>query len=145
MYLNGRIWSLSSPLDLLRFRALSLRDRVRLGRFDGTRSSRRGLARDRAPEHCRVARAALRPARLRTQVWQPLVSAKFGKYADEVSAVWMWKKLVLRGSTRRAAGGEQLSYFTGGFGRLAAAMGRDIESNGGTIRVGTRSAERDRR
>ena len=31
MYLNGRMWKLSTPLDLLKFSALSFWDRVRLG------------------------------------------------------------------------------------------------------------------
>ena len=31
MYLNKRIWKLSNPLDLLRFRPLNLVDRIRLG------------------------------------------------------------------------------------------------------------------
>ena len=31
MYFNGRIWKLSTPMDVLRFRVLSLKDRIRLG------------------------------------------------------------------------------------------------------------------
>src|SRR3569832_2475926 len=31
MYFNGRLWKLSTPLDLLRFNALSFVDRIRLG------------------------------------------------------------------------------------------------------------------
>jgi protoporphyrinogen oxidase len=31
VYFNGRLWKLSTPLDLLRFKALSLVNRVRLG------------------------------------------------------------------------------------------------------------------
>jgi protoporphyrinogen oxidase len=136
MYLNGRIWSLSSPLDLLRFSALSLPDRVRLGL--ATLRVRR--VRDwRAIEHLSIAEwlAPFCGERVYERVWAPLVNAKFGKYADEVSAAWMWKKLVLRGSTRGKGGSEQLSYFTGGFGRLAAAIGADIESRGGEVRLRT--------
>jgi len=44
-------------------------------------------------------------------VWEPLIRSKFSIYADEISAAWFWKKLVLRGSTRDKKGGEQLAYF----------------------------------
>ena len=135
MYLNGRIWSLSSPLDLLRFEALPLRDRIRLGL--STLRVRR-VEDWHAIEHLSI-REWLEPLcgeRAYAKVWEPLVRAKFGRHADEVSAVWMWKKLVLRGSTRSKAGTEQLAYFRGGFGRLAAAIGADIEAHGGEVRTG---------
>jgi protoporphyrinogen oxidase len=45
----------------------------------------------------------------------------------------MWKKLVLRGSTRNAKGQEELAYFKGGFGRLAEAMVSSIKANGGDV------------
>jgi protoporphyrinogen oxidase len=136
MYLNGRIWSLSTPLDLLRFRALPLRDRVRLGL--STLQVRR--VKDWAAIEQLSIREWLEPLcgrRAYAQVWEPLVRAKFGKYADDISAVWMWKKLVLRGSTRGSAGQEQLAYFKGGFGRLAAAIGDDITARGGQVRLGS--------
>jgi protoporphyrinogen oxidase len=136
MYLNGRIWSLSTPLDLMRFSALPFPDRFRLG-FATLRVRR--IEDWRAIEHLSIPEwlAPLCGERAYEQVWEPLVKAKFGKYADDVSAVWMWKKLVLRGSTRGKGGGEQLAYFTGGFGRLAAAVGTDIEKHGGEIWLGT--------
>ena len=34
----------------------------------------------------------------------------------------MWKKLALRGNTRNKKGGEELSYFNGGFGYLIEQM-----------------------
>jgi protoporphyrinogen oxidase len=59
-------------------------------------------------------------------------------FAEAVNAVWMWKKLVLRGSTRNDKGGEELAYFKGGFGRLAQAMVSSIQSHGGEVRFGQR-------
>ena len=135
MYLNGRIWSLSTPLDLLRFTALPLSDRIRLG----LSTLRVRKVQDwHAIEHLTI-REWLEPLcgkRAYERVWEPLVRSKFGKYADEITAVWMWKKLVLRGSTRGSAGQEQLAYFKGGFGRLAAAIGADVGKNGGEVRLG---------
>jgi protoporphyrinogen oxidase len=54
-------------------------------------------------------------------------------YAEAVNAVWMWKKLVLRGSTRNDKGGEELAYFKGGFGRLAEALVTGIRAHGGEV------------
>ncbi len=135
MYLNGRIWSLSSPVDLLRFTALPLADRVKLG----LSTLRVRKVKDWKAIEGMSIREWLTPlcgAKAYSQVWEPLVRAKFGKYADEITAVWMWKKLVLRGSTRSGSGGEQLAYFKGGFGRLAAAIAADIDKHGGQIRLG---------
>jgi protoporphyrinogen oxidase len=137
MYLNGRIWQLSTPLDLLRFKAMPLPDRIRLG--VATLRVRR-IKDWKAIEHLSI-REWLEPLCGKTayaQVWEPLVRAKFGKYADQVNAVWMWKKLVLRGSTRNSTGGEELAYFRGGFGRLANAVAEDVRAHGGDVRLGTR-------
>ncbi len=133
MYFNGRHWRLSSPLDLLRFKPLPLVDRIRLGLL----VLRVRMVKDWKPlEHLSI-REWLEPlcgANAFRVVWQPLIESKFSVFADAVNAVWMWKKLVLRGSTRDAKGGEQLAYFKGGFGRLAQAMADEITRLGGEIR-----------
>ncbi|MET0319719.1 MAG: NAD(P)/FAD-dependent oxidoreductase [Duganella sp.] len=133
MYFSGRHWKLSTPLDLLRFTALPLLDRIRLGLM--VLKVRR--VRDwKAIEHLTI-REWLEPlcgSHAYRVVWQPLIDNKFSVVADAVNAVWMWKKLVLRGSTRNARGGEQLAYFKGGFGRLAQAMADEIVRLGGAVR-----------
>jgi protoporphyrinogen oxidase len=70
-------------------------------------------------------------------VWEPLINSKFSVYAEAVNAVWMWKKLVLRGGTRNDKGGEELAYFKGGFGRLAEALASAVRAQGGEVRYGT--------
>lgn len=133
MYFNGRHWRLSTPLDLLRFKPLSFIDRIRLGLL--VLKVRR--VRDwKAIEHLSI-REWLEPlcgANVYRVVWKPLIENKFSVFSDTVNAVWMWKKLVLRGSTRDSKGGEQLAYFKGGFGRLALAIASEITKLGGEIR-----------
>ncbi|MBL0163554.1 MAG: NAD(P)/FAD-dependent oxidoreductase [Xanthomonadales bacterium] len=137
MYYNGKQWRLSTPWDLIRFTPLSLVSRIRLGLL----VFRVRQVKDwRSIENLSI-REWLEPlcgAEAFRVVWEPLIRAKFSIYADQVSAVWFWKKLVLRGSTRDSKGGEQLAYFKGGFGRLAEAMVDAIRRDGGEVLYGQR-------
>jgi protoporphyrinogen oxidase len=136
MYYNGRFWRLSTPLDLLRFSPLSFIDRIRLGLLV---FQVRRIKDWKTIEHLSI-REWLEPlcgSNVFRIVWEPLIRSKFSVYADAVNAVWFWKKLVLRGSTRDKQGGEQLAYFKGGFGRLARAMADEICKHGGEIRYGS--------
>ncbi len=137
MYFNGRMWKLSTPLDLLRFAPLSFIDRIRLGLLV---FQVRRIKDWRAIEHLSI-REWLEPLcgkQIYKVVWEPLITSKFSIFAEAVNAVWMWKKLVLRGSTRNDKGGEELAYFKGGFGRLAEALVAAIEKAGGEVSLGKR-------
>lgn len=137
MYLNGRLWKLSTPLDLVRFTALPFVDRIRLGLLV---FQVRRVKDWRSIEHLSI-REWLEPLCGKNTyklVWEPLITSKFSVYAEAVNAVWMWKKLVLRGSTRNVKGGEELAYFKGGFGRLAEAMASAIEKAGSRVSLGIR-------
>jgi protoporphyrinogen oxidase len=136
MYYSGRHWRLSKPIDLLRFAPLPFLDRIRLGLLV---FKVRRIKDWRSIEHLSI-REWLEPLCGRTVyriVWEPLIKAKFSIYADDVNAVWFWKKLVLRGSTRDKQGGEQLAYFKGGFGRLAEEAVKVFVAAGGEIRFNT--------
>lgn len=137
VYFNGRIWKLSTPLDLLRFKALTLIDRIRLGLLV---FQVRRIKDWKTIEHLSI-REWLEPLcgkSVYKVVWEPLITAKFSVFAEAVNAVWMWKKLVLRGSTRNDKGGEELAYFKGGFGRLAEKLVAAIRKNGGEVCFGRR-------
>lgn len=132
MFFNGRMWKLSTPLDLMRFKALPFIDRIRLGLLV---LQVRRVKDWRTIEHLSI-REWLEPLCGKTVyriVWEPLINSKFSIYAEAVNAVWFWKKLVLRGSTRDKKGGEELAYFKGGFGRLADALATAIRDMGGEV------------
>lgn len=132
MYYANNFYRLSSPLDLLRFTPLSLLDRLRLGWL--TLSARR--VRDWHRLESLTAAQWLRQMggdRVFEVVWEPLLRGKFGGFADTVSAVWFWNKLILRGGSRGEGGREQLAYFRGGFAALAQRMASYIEEHGGRI------------
>lgn len=139
MYYAGTLWRLTTPLDLLRFKPLSLVDRFRLGLL----VFRVHAVRDwKAIEHLSI-REWLEPIcgrRAYEVVWEPLIRSKFSIHADNVSAVWFWKKLALRGSTRNRKGGEEVAYYRGGFGRLADELTAALARSGGEIRYNTRAS-----
>jgi len=135
MYHTQRIHRLSTPLDVLRFSPLPFPDRIRLGLL----ALRARRVRDwRALEDLTAGEWLIRLGgeRVYRVVWEPLLRGKFGPYADDVSAVWMWNKLKLRGSSRGRGGGEVLCYYRGGFAALAESVRGAIEASGGRILTG---------
>lgn len=136
MYHAKSFFRLSSPLDLLTFTPLSFFDRIRLGMV----VFRARAVRDWMTLENQTAKEWLIRIcgeRVYKIVWEPLLVGKFGPYADEVSAVWFWKKIALRGGSRSADGREVLAYYRGGFAALADAMGAEVRRRGGEIRLGT--------
>lgn len=132
MYYAEQFYRLSTPMDLLRFRALPLVDRVRLG----ISVLRARAIKDWRPLENLTAKEwliKLCGQRAYDVVWDPLLVGKFGDLADEVSAVWFWKKLVLRGGSRSSTGDEVLAYYRGGFAALAKRLGEEIVRLGGVI------------
>jgi protoporphyrinogen oxidase len=71
-------------------------------------------------------------------VWEPLLNGKFGAdVAPEISAVWFWNKLKLRGGSRGKGGAEFLAYYKGGFAALADRVADEVRARGGEVRVNT--------
>jgi len=134
MFVDGRLWPFVSPLDLLRFKPMSLRSRIKMGRAV-LRVQKKET--DVAPFEGRTARewvieAMGRPAW--DKVWGPLLGGKFGDRAEDISAAWLWGKLTLR---RQVAGEERkqekLGYPRGSFEGLYQALADEIEARGGAV------------
>ena len=70
-------------------------------------------------------------------VWRPLLEGKFGQYADQVGATWMWTKLALRGGSRNKSGSEVLYYLRGGSETLVNAMHQRLTELGVEVLTGT--------
>jgi protoporphyrinogen oxidase len=134
LYFAHNFYRLSSPLDVLKFAPLRLLDRIRLGLM---------VLRARKVEHWTELESLTAQEWLRQiggeqvyrTVWEPLLRGKFGPYADDISAVWFWNKLKLRGSSRGKGGGESLAYYRGGFAALAMQMVEAIRTYGGIVRT----------
>ena len=136
IYINRIFYRLSSPRDVLRFKPLGIVDRIRLGMLV---LRARGIS-DWRPLESETAEQWLIERcgrRVYTVIWEPLLRAKFGLLAREVSAVWFWNKLVLRGGSRNSVGNEMLGYVNGGFGAMAETLADKIRTFGGEVQVGT--------
>jgi protoporphyrinogen oxidase len=133
-FVRGRQWAFTTPLDLLRFRPLSIVSRLRMG-LAVVRLQRGGD--DVGPYEGITARAWITRAMGREayeKVWGPLLRGKFGDRADDISMAWLWSKLTLR---RRLEGAEareeRLGYPRASWQRLFEALREQIEARGGRV------------
>jgi len=133
---GGEIYDFVTPLDLLRFKPLSLVDRLRCGLLtlylqrtaDGERFRQvtatewlRRMAGDRA---------------YRVLFESPL-RGKFGDQKDEVSMMWFWGKVRLRAGSRQAGmTKEVLGYPRGSFQIVIDALAAAIRARGGRVQTG---------
>jgi protoporphyrinogen oxidase len=132
IYYANNFFKLSTPWDLLNFTPLNFFDRIRLGLL----ALRARMVKDWRELENKTAQewlCEIGGENVYKVVWEPLLKGKFGNYAAEVSAVWFWNKLKLRGGSRGNGGEERLAYFKGGFAALADALANKIISLGGRI------------
>jgi len=136
-YYGGQIYNFVTPMDLLRFRPISLIDRVRLGfvgmylrrqkdwrRYEGV-TAQEWIRRWAGKRNYEV-------------VWGPLLRGKFGSRAGDVGMVWFWGKIFLRFASRGGglAQKEKLGYMLGSFGLLTDALERHLRDAGVQVEAG---------
>ncbi|MEU6271945.1 NAD(P)/FAD-dependent oxidoreductase [Streptomyces populi] len=139
VYYANSVYRLSSPWDVLRFAPLPLPDRVRLG-WSAVRARQVKHWRDLEELTAREWLLALSGPQVYDRVWRPLLEAKFGQYASEVGATWMWTKLHLRGGSRSHSGREVLYYLHGGSAALLDAWVSRLSELG--VRICTNTSVR---
>jgi protoporphyrinogen oxidase len=131
-----KLYPFSTPLDLLNFKPLPFSQRLRTG-FSVLKASRLKnwqpledeLASDWLRRNCGEEAWRI--------LWRPLLRSKFGSDAADISAVWIWNKFKLRGSSREGSK-EKLGYLEGGFQQIADRLMEKITENGGQVKPGQR-------
>ncbi len=135
-FARGRSHPLTTPGDLLRFKPMSAAARVRLGLSVLNLQYRHH---DVAPFEAMTARQWILRNVGRSgweAMWGPLLRAKFGDRADEISMAWLWSKLTLRRQVKgREARGEVLGYPRGSFEPLFRALAEAIGRQGGRVLI----------
>lgn len=136
LYYTNSVFRLASPLDLLTFSPLPLLDRIRTGLMAlyARRVQDWNPLEDISAKEWLIKHGGKKAY---DAIWNPLMQGKFGVEADNVSAVWIWNKLKLRGSSRDKKGGESLVYFGGGFGALTDGIRSALEEMGVAIHLKT--------
>ena len=135
-FIDGKIWDFGTPQSLLRFKPLSWLDKVRFGlgalalrRVDNWKSLEGTTAMEGLQKYFGSG-----PTRV---VWEPLMRGKFGPACDQVSLVWIWGKIKLRGQSRSKGGAkETLLYPRGSFEVFTSRLVREIEKAGGSVCTG---------
>lgn len=132
---DGKVHSISSPLDILRFPPLNPIDRARLvwsllacrrvkdwhdlEQVD-VETWLRGLSGDKVWE----------------TVWKPLLSAKFDGNFTRTPATYIWSRTVRMTDTRSAGGAKELAgHLVGGYRVLAERLAEMIRDLGGAVLV----------
>lgn len=135
LYYANSIFRLAGPLDLLRFTAIPLLDRIRTGlmALAARRINDWKALEDQSAEEWLIRMGGKKAYET---IWRPLLIGKFGPEASEVSAVWIWNKLKLRGSSRNSRGAECLIYYQGSFGALTEALRHKLLELGVQILTG---------
>jgi protoporphyrinogen oxidase len=133
---GGRIYPFDGALDLLRFSAIPLVDRVRLGLVTLWLQRQTDWAPyERVTAHDWLRRALGPRAYDRTLGAQ--LRAKFGRYAEQVAMVWFWGKVRLRTTSRRSPlEREKLGYFRGSFDTIIGAMVDGARRAGADLNLG---------
>jgi protoporphyrinogen oxidase len=121
--INGSIYSLSTPIDILRYPHMSFRDKLDLAIF--TIRSRK-LEYENFDDIPVI--SALKDRfgdRLLEKFFMPMLKAKFGENADKVSFAWLLARVAIR-SNRRLRG-EEIGYLRHGFHQLIEKMAENLE------------------
>jgi protoporphyrinogen oxidase len=136
-YTEGKVHKTTTPLDLLRFGAIPILDRIKLGLFAlkvGRIKDWRSLE-DQTADYWlreRLGGAAYE------KVWAPLLKGKFGDFYDQIGMPWFWSKIQTRLASRQGIRGrEMLGYPDGSFDTVFDKLKSTIESQGGEIHIST--------
>jgi protoporphyrinogen oxidase len=136
IFTDGRIHPFTTPLDVLRFKPLSPPARLRMGLAVLLLQLRH---KEPTPFEDMPAKDWIRRSmgdQVYTKVWGPLLRAKFGRRAEELSMAWLWSKLTLRRQIKgKQAKTELLGYPRSSFETLFQALQRSIERNGGRVLI----------
>ncbi len=134
-YYGGQIYDFVTPIDLLRFKPLSLPNRVKLGLMY--------LYLQRVGDWQRLEKISAKDwiqrylgTEIYEKVWGPLLRGKFGALADQVSMTWLWGKIKVRGSSRQGATAkEKLAYPRGSFEVITQALLDRLRAGGAELRL----------
>jgi protoporphyrinogen oxidase len=133
-FVDGALYPFLTPIDLLRFRPLPFVDRLRAG--VALKRAQRMREEDLAPQRAVTWLKGLFGEAAYHVVWEPLLRFKFAEYTNEVSAAWIWARMVRLSRSRSSPWYEELGHLEGGSAVVLEALGRETAARGGRILLG---------
>jgi protoporphyrinogen oxidase len=130
-FVDGALYPFLTPLELLRFAPLRPVDRLRAGL--ALKRAQRMREEDLAPRRAVEWLKEMFGERAYRVIWEPLMRFKFAEHAPEVSAAWIWARMVRLSRSRTSAWREELGYIEGGSQVVLEALARDFERRGGRV------------
>jgi len=129
-YHGGKLYDFITPMDLLKFTAVPLVDRLRMGLMAlYLRRQNDGARYESITAEAWIKRYMGKGAY--DAVWGPLLRGKFGDAHDQLAMVWLWNKIHLRFASRKGVSQkEQLGYLMGSFGTYIDELERRLRARG---------------
>ena len=136
-FYQDRVHPMNGIADFLRFPPLGWTDRLRLGLTL--------LAAQRIHDWQELEKISVEEWLIRwggknaySNIWRPMLKAKFDGGFDRVPATWIWARLVRMKSTRTGASQKETAgYLIGGYSTLLRTMAQEIDARGGVILLNT--------
>lgn len=133
LYYRGKIHPFSTPLDLFRFDGFHFFQKLRFGwGILHTKTTKNWQRLENVPvNQWLIQKFGKKSYEI---VHSPLVRLKFGKYAEKLSAAWMWARIHRLGKSRtKLTQKENLGYLDGGTETLIDKLAEKIKTGGGKI------------
>ena len=132
IFTNGRLHEWGTPLALLKFGEIGLISRLRYGLFAFVSVRRnRWDAIETESAHSWITKWCGKE--VYDRLWHPLFALKFHRYAENISAAWIWTRIRRLGRSRKSMMQEELGYIEGGSQTLVDALCSAIVERGGRI------------
>lgn len=120
---NGKIYPLNTPFEILRYPYLSLYDKIKLAIFT-LKSKSRNYEKEDYKSVVEGIREEL-GENLLDSFFMPLLRSKFGDNYKEVSYAWLLARVAIR--SNRKYSGEELGYLKNGFNQLIERMVDEVD------------------
>lgn len=119
-FTKDRVFEFGTPISLLKFKPLNFFNKIRFGLGiislklnKNWKKLEKITAEEYVTKHC--------GKKIYSTVWEPLLTAKFGKKKSQISMAWLWGKIALRSSST-SVNGERLGYIKGSYKKLTDAL-----------------------
>lgn len=134
-YVDGGLHRTTTAFDLLRFSAIPLYERIRMGLFT-LRVQRIKDWQSLEPFTADEWLSDKLGGKAYDVLWNPLLRGKFGRFYGDVGMPWFWSKIHTRFASREGLlAKEVLGYPTGSFDVVFDTLADKIRSQGGEIRL----------